>query len=557
MNIADVALCFGVPIVALIGTYIVLRLFFIINHNSLANEGRKFNFEYGGICVIIAIFAALGYFYFVADLFNMHHLLDVDGRFGKKLLPVAMVILCTGILEEQYKLGKFISIIFQILIALIAWRIGIDIQTIFKIPLPPLISLVVTTLWFLLIFNFYNVGDELGHAGFVSTIISFALIIFIFFKRDINDIFIATILGAVSIGILLNSFSDKTFRLGVVGSRFIGFYVGVLTIYFFQKSVIIYAITVIIIIIFCVHSFQLLYLLWKRTSGDVEDLYRSEHDVDNLLNEGNSCIEIIRKFRFKLMGIFIDVLDLQSVLKLIDKKINEGDIDGYILAVNPLKVYSIRYKPFLNKFFSEAFLLIPDGVGIVKAIYLILGFNIERIAGADLMIDICELAEEKGHKVFFYGSKEDVSKNAVNALSDKYPKLKIAGRQNGYISDDKMDILIDNINRSQADILFISLGSPRQEEWIYKYRKQLTSVKIFQGVGGTLDTIAGSVNRAPHKWQGHNVEWLYRIIKEPSKRIAGLFLLMKFSLEVFGISILKKRFSSFYNSIVDTDRKTL
>jgi N-acetylglucosaminyldiphosphoundecaprenol N-acetyl-beta-D-mannosaminyltransferase len=95
--------------------------------------------------------------------------------------------------------------------------------------------------------------------------------------------------------------------------------------------------------------------------------------------------------------------------------------------------------------------------------------------------------------------------------------LKIVGCQNGYLSDDKMDELIDRINKSKAQILFLALGSPKQELWIANNRDRLKHVRVCQGIGGTLDVLAGTVKRAPEFYCKTGLEWFYRLMEEPSR----------------------------------------
>ena len=91
------------------------------------------------------------------------------------------------------------------------------------------------------------------------------------------------------------------------------------------------------------------------------------------------------------------------------------------------------------------------------------------------------------------------------------------GRANGYVKEEDMDALVAQINESKAEVLFVALGSPRQEKWMAKYLDQLVTVKICQGIGGTLDTIVGTVKRAPLFMQRLNLEWLYRLLQQPTR----------------------------------------
>jgi N-acetylglucosaminyldiphosphoundecaprenol N-acetyl-beta-D-mannosaminyltransferase len=132
-----------------------------------------------------------------------------------------------------------------------------------------------------------------------------------------------------------------------------------------------------------------------------------------------------------------------------------------------------------------------------------------------------------------------VSNSPVDIIQKRFPILRIAGRANGYVSDTHIQALVGHIKESKADILFLALGSPKQEKWFANYKDRLTHVRVVQGIGGTLDTIGGTVKRAPEFWCRHNMEWLYRLISEP-KRIARQRVLPLFAWLVL-IEWLKKK----------------
>ena len=161
--------------------------------------------------------------------------------------------------------------------------------------------------------------------------------------------------------------------------------------------------------------------------------------------------------------------------------------------------------------------MLPDGIGIVWAVKILFGARLERIPGSEFFFDICRLAEENQSSIFIYGAKEESNRAAVNRLKKQFGCLRVAGRCNGYISNSEMPGLINHINKSRAEVLFIALGSPRQERWYAKYHCELKYIKVCQCIGGTLDTIAGNVKRAPRIWQKHSLEWLYRLFKQPHR----------------------------------------
>lgn len=239
--------------------------------------------------------------------------------------------------------------------------------------------------------------------------------------------------------------------------------------------------------------------------------------------------------RVRVLGSPVDVADMDEALAFVGKSLQEKAMGKYILAVNPEKVFALKQNPFLLDMFEKAALLVPDGIGIVKAIRLLHKKKVKRVAGADLMQKICEQAATARHTVFLYGGSEDVNKKAVEVLLKRYPGLKIAGRSNGYVTPEDMATLIRKINESGSDILFIGLGSPKQEQWIAENLPKL-QVKICQGIGGTLDTIAGTVKRAPVVFQKMGLEWLYRLINEPHRFRRQL------ALPKFALLVLKERF---------------
>jgi N-acetylglucosaminyldiphosphoundecaprenol N-acetyl-beta-D-mannosaminyltransferase len=244
------------------------------------------------------------------------------------------------------------------------------------------------------------------------------------------------------------------------------------------------------------------------------------------LNSFKKLMELtmITSKRIEVLDTQVDCINMTDALEFVDQHIRIGNKSATILAVNPEKIYALRQNRFLKDFFSKAAILIPDGIGIVLAMRM-KRLKAERVAGADLMQQICVQAEKKGHRIFIYGAKEEVNHDAVERLRVRHPAINIVGRANGYVKDEDMDTLVAQINESKAEILFVALGSPRQEEWMSKYLDRLETVKICQGIGGTLDTIVGTVKRAPLFMQRLNLEWFYRLLQQPTRASRQIKLL--------------------------------
>lgn len=227
----------------------------------------------------------------------------------------------------------------------------------------------------------------------------------------------------------------------------------------------------------------------------------------------------------ELLGYKIFSDNKGELLKEIENKKRVNIISG-----NPEVLYNGIKNEFLrNSFTKEDALIIPDGVGTLLAAK-INGIDItEKIAGIEVMNMLLEEARDKNLKVFLLGAKEEALIKCKEKIKENYDGINIVGSNNGFFDLDNCDDLIEKINESKADILFVAMGAPRQEVFIEKYKDKLCC-KIFMGVGGSFDVFAGNVNRAPQFMINIGMEWLYRVAKEPwrIKRLGSIpkFLLL-------------------------------
>ena len=223
-----------------------------------------------------------------------------------------------------------------------------------------------------------------------------------------------------------------------------------------------------------------------------------------------------KPMRTAVLGVPVDCVTVDGAVAYAERQIDDGARGLCILAINPEKVMTLLKDDALRETFSRAALLIPDGIGVVWAMRYLNGVDAVRVPGAELMPKLCELAAHKGYGVFLFGSKEEVSQGAAEILVQRYPGLRVVGRTNGYLSPAEMPGLVEQINASGADLLFVALGSPRQEQWIQQWLPQL-QVGLCQGIGGTLDTIVGTVKRAPPLFCQWGLEWFYRLVTDPRR----------------------------------------
>lgn len=195
--------------------------------------------------------------------------------------------------------------------------------------------------------------------------------------------------------------------------------------------------------------------------------------------------------------------------------------------------------PELYGVINSAEVIIPDGIGVVKAAK-ILGCPLkERVPGIEMGERIIRDSVERGGKIFFMGSKPGIAEAAAKVMEERYPGVVFAGCHDGYFKKEgpECDAVVEEINKSAADILFVCLGAPAQEKWIYANRARLENVKIMLALGGSLDGYSGNVKRAPEFFCKHGLEWFYRLMCQPS-RIGRMMKLPKF---YFGTWLYKIR----------------
>ena len=187
----------------------------------------------------------------------------------------------------------------------------------------------------------------------------------------------------------------------------------------------------------------------------------------------------------------------------------------FIVTANPETMMKSETDTELNKLLNDKdTILVPDGIGVVKASKMI-GYDVkERIAGIDIANTLLDYGNELKKSIYLFGSKQEVIDSMKEVLKEKYPNLKLVGSSNGYVQD--KDKVFEEMSKLKPDIILVALGIPLQEKLIYKHLS-LFDKGIFVGVGGSFDVISGHKKRAPQIIIKLNLEWLYRIICEPKR----------------------------------------
>ena len=242
--------------------------------------------------------------------------------------------------------------------------------------------------------------------------------------------------------------------------------------------------------------------------------------------------------KINVRGVNFDNVTMDEAF---DKAVSLIEAEGFSYMVTPNAeiVQACVENPTLYDVVNTADLIIPDGIGVVYAAKILKTPLKEKVPGVEMAAKIVEYAAKEHKKLFFFGgAKASAEQKAVwelaaDALKKRYPTLEIEGCD-GFFNEEETDDIIAEINASGAKILFVCLGAPKQERFIYKNRQKFTCVRFAAGLGGTLDVFAGVAERAPEFYLKHNLEWLYRFAKNPS-RVGRMMKLPKFLLgTVFG-----------------------
>lgn len=215
-----------------------------------------------------------------------------------------------------------------------------------------------------------------------------------------------------------------------------------------------------------------------------------------------------------ILGTEINVFEsVDHVARLIRQRILSRR-STFCVAINPEKVYRAKCDPRLRQVLSRAQVRICDGVGISLASRLLYRKRVTRCPGIDLFLRLLRVSEQEGWKVFLLGASPQVSETARRTLAKTFPSLQIVGSRHGYCEDSAE--VIECINRSGAELLFVAMGSPRQEFWIGEHMGDLNA-RFYMGIGGSLDVVSGLIRRAPAVFRRTGTEWLFRLLLRPTR----------------------------------------
>lgn len=246
--------------------------------------------------------------------------------------------------------------------------------------------------------------------------------------------------------------------------------------------------------------------------------------------------------RINIRGVLFDNVTFDEAVDTLISRIDNGKQTA-LYTPNSEIVQACIDDESLCGIVNSVELVVPDGIGVIKA-GKILGtpFKGGKVAGIEVGDAVLARINGTEHKVFLLGGKPGVAEVAKEKLEEKYPEIKIVGTNDGYFKKegDENAAVIEKINESDADVLFVCLGAPLQEKWIASNRASMPGVNLMMGLGGSLDGYAGIAKRAPKIFIKLGLEWFYRLLKEP-KRIGRMMNLPKFYFGTIAYKLKKNK----------------
>ena len=213
----------------------------------------------------------------------------------------------------------------------------------------------------------------------------------------------------------------------------------------------------------------------------------------------------------------INVTNMSDTIKYIGGHLD--DLRGKYICVSNVHTTVMSYEnEEYRKIQNGAAMALPDGAPLSSYSRRKGYKQAQRVTGPDLMLELFAISKEKGYRHYFYGATEETLQSMKEVLERDYPGIQIAGMYAPpfrALTPQEDAQIVAKINESRPDLIWIGLGAPKQEEWMYQHMGQLQGVLI--GVGAGFDYLAGYIKRAPRWMQRMSLEWLYRLLQDPKR----------------------------------------
>jgi N-acetylglucosaminyldiphosphoundecaprenol N-acetyl-beta-D-mannosaminyltransferase len=242
-----------------------------------------------------------------------------------------------------------------------------------------------------------------------------------------------------------------------------------------------------------------------------------------------------------ILGIRFDLISYALVMETIERWRANGE-SNYVTLTNPYCVTLSRRDPEMRRAIEMAEMTLPDGVGIILAARLLGCSHHGRVSGPILMLKMCDWGCKYGYRHYFYGGDNGVAKKLAERLSSMYPGLQVAGtycppfRQ---LTNEEENDIVEKINSTNPDIVWIGLGAPKQEKWMADNLGRIAAT-VMIGVGAAFDYHSGAAKWAPRWIQKLGIEWLYGIAFRPRRTLPKLLGTLTFGAGALGFCIKQK-----------------
>jgi len=246
-------------------------------------------------------------------------------------------------------------------------------------------------------------------------------------------------------------------------------------------------------------------------SGDSQyyDSYKEERDLVLEYNQ----VTLEDAGIVNIQGIGIDNLTRSQAVVKVMNMIREGGVH-HIIPLNPYKIQKIRSNTDLRLISNKADIHLASGGGIKWAANRLKTPLKEQVSILSFLMDIIRIAEIKEYSIFIVGGKPEIAEKAFFNIKKSFPNIRIVGRHGGFFNSEREKSVIEAMRKSEANIVFVGLGFPKEDKWIYKIKKEFNNT-IFISVGGSIDVISGEIKKAPAYFMEKGLDWFYRIITKP------------------------------------------
>jgi len=250
---------------------------------------------------------------------------------------------------------------------------------------------------------------------------------------------------------------------------------------------------------------------------------------DHVINAGKHLLEVCTSplkergcggvcvsEKANILGVYIHAVTFSQTIDIIETFI-ATEKPHQITTVNPEFVVTAQHDIVFRQIINRSALALPDGIGLLKAAKWLNEPTLpERVAGVDVVKALAKLSAERGYRLYFLGARPGVAEMAMAVLKKRYPNMVAVGAFAGSPSAKDEDMIVAKIQMAKPDIVFVAYGAPRQDKWIARNMHRL-SVAVLIGVGGAFDFISGVTTRAPKWMQNYGLEWLHRLMYQPSR----------------------------------------